>query len=340
LKAIILVGGEGTRLRPLTYEMPKQMLPLVGVPMIETVFTTLAQHGITDVVLSLGYLPDRFIEAYPHGEVAGVRISYAIEPELLDTAGAIRFAADFGNFDSTFLVMNGDVLTNLDITKLLAFHRDRDAEATIALHEVDDPSRFGVVPTTPEGRVIAFVEKPPRDNAPTNFINAGTYIFEPSVLDRIAPTGRVSVERVTFPALAADGTLFAMADDAYWLDTGTPEAFLRANVDLMAGRIGGHEATGVVDGSWRDTSAVVDTSARLVNAVVDRDCLIEADVVLERSVLLPGAVIERGSVIRSSIVGPRAVIGSFSTLGATCVVGANVRVASHSEFSGDVRLEA
>ncbi len=341
MKSIILVGGEGTRLRPLTYVMPKQMLPLVGVPMIETVFTTLAQHGITDVVLSLGYLPDRFIEAYPDGEVAGVRISYAIEPELLDTAGAIRFAATVGDFDSTFLVMNGDVLTNLDITKLVAFHREHDAEATIALHEVDDPSRFGVVPTTPEGRVLEFVEKPPRETAPTNFINAGTYIFEPSVLDRIAPSGRVSVERVTFPALAADGTLFAMPDnDAYWLDTGTPEAFLRANVDLMTGRIGGHHATGVVDGSWQQASAVVDASARLVNSVVDRHCVVEADVVLDQSVLLPGAVVERGAVVRSSIVGPRAVIGSFSTLDATCVVGANVHVASRSAFSGDVRLEA
>jgi mannose-1-phosphate guanylyltransferase len=292
--------------------------------MIETVFTTLAQHGITDVVLSLGYLPDRFIEAYPDGEVAGVRISYAIEPELLDTAGAIRFAATVGDFDSTFLVMNGDVLTNLDITKLVAFHREHDAEATIALHEVDDPSRFGVVPTTP-----------------TNFINAGTYIFEPSVLDRIAPSGRVSVERVTFPALAADETLFAMPDnDAYWLDTGTPEAFLRANVDLMTGRIGGHHATGVVDGSWQQASAAVDASARLVNSVVDRHCVVEADVVLDQSVLLPGAVVERGAVVRSSIVGPRAVIGSFSTLDATCVVGANVHVASRSAFSGDVRLEA
>lgn len=340
MKSIILVGGEGTRLRPLTYVMPKQMLPLVGVPMIETVFTTLAQHGITEVVLSLGYLPDRFIEAYPDGEVAGIRISYAIEPELLDTAGAIRFAATVGDFDSTFLVMNGDVLTNLDITKLVAFHRAHDAEATIALHEVDDPSRFGVVPTTPEGRVLEFVEKPPRDAAPTNLINAGTYIFEPSVLDRIAPSGRVSVERVTFPALAADGTLFAMADDAYWLDTGTPEAFLRANVDLMTGRIGGHHVTGVVDGSWRQASAHVDASARLVNAVVDRQCVVEADVVLEQAVLLPGAVVERGAVVRSSIVGPRAVIGGFSTLDATCVVGADVRVAARSALSGDVRLEA
>ena len=340
MKSIILVGGEGTRMRPLTYETPKQMLPLVGVPMIECVFTTLAEHGITDAVLSLGYLPDRFIEAYPNGIVAGVNVSYAVEPEPLDTAGAIRFAARFANFDDTFLVLNGDVLTDLDITRLVAFHHDHDAEATIALHEVDDPSRFGVVPTTSEGRVIAFVEKPPKDKAPTNLINAGTYVFEPSVLERIAPSRRVSVERDTFPDLAAAGTLFAMPDDAYWLDTGTPQAFLQANVDLMMGKIGGHGARGVVDGSWREPSAMIDASAHLVNSVVDRQCVVEADVVLEHAVLLPGAVVEHGAVVRSSIVGPRAVIGSSSTLEATCVVGANVRVAPHSRLSGDVRLGA
>ncbi|MGD1013706.1 MAG: NDP-sugar synthase [Acidimicrobiales bacterium] len=338
MKSIILVGGEGTRLRPLTYETPKQMLPLVGVPMIECVFTTLAEHGITDAVLSLGYLPDRFIEAYPDGVVAGVHVSYAVEPEPLDTAGAIRFAAHFADLDDTFLVLNGDVLTDLDITRLVTFHRDHGAEATIALHEVDDPSRFGVVPTTAEGRVLAFVEKPPRDQAPTNLINAGTYVFEPSVLDRIAPTGRVSVERDTFPALAADGKLFAMADDAYWLDTGTPQAFLQANVDLMMGKIGGHGVRGVVDGSWREPSATIDESAHLTHAVIDRQCVIEADVILEQAVLLPGAVIEHGAVVRSSIIGPRAVIGSYSNLDATCVVGANVRVASRSHLSGDVRL--
>jgi mannose-1-phosphate guanylyltransferase len=206
------------------------------------------------------------------------------------------------------------------------------------LHEVEDPSRFGVVPTTPDGRVIAFVEKPPRGESSTNLINAGTYVLEPSVLDCIAPSIRVSIERDTFPSLAADGTLFAMPDHAYWLDTGTPEAFLQANVDLMAGRIGGHGAMGVVDGSWQESSATVDSSARLVHAVVDRQCVVGADVVLEKSVLLPGAVVERGSIVRSSIIGPSAVIGSYSTLDATCVVGANVRVASHSLLSGDVRL--
>jgi mannose-1-phosphate guanylyltransferase len=338
LKSIILVGGKGTRLRPLTYETPKQMLPLVGVPMIECVFEELASHGVTDAVLSLGYLPDRFIEAYPSNVIAGVNVTYAVESEPLDTAGAIRYAAEQAGFDETFLVVNGDVLTNLDVTKFLAFHRTQGGEATIALHQVDDPSRFGVVPTTPEGRVIAFVEKPPPGEAPTNLINAGTYIFEPSVLERIAPTGRVSIERDTFPALAAAGVLYAMPDNAYWLDTGLPQTYLQANVEILNGRDVRHSVAKIVNGSWCHRSSNVDRSATLVNAVVDRDCYVGPNVVLESVVLLPGAIIEEGCEVRSSIIGPEAVIGSFSKLGATCVVGAKEHVAPESELSGEVRL--
>jgi len=337
LKSIILVGGEGTRLRPLTYQTPKQMLPLVGVAMIECVMAELSRHGVTDAVLSLGYLPDSFTEAYPTNVIGGVAVTYAVEPEPLDTAGAIRFAAAAAGLDETFLVINGDVLTDLDITRLLAFHRESGAEATIALHAVEDPSRFGVVPTTPEGRVLAFVEKPPAGEAPTNLINAGTYIFEPSVLDRIAPTGRVSVERDTFPRLAAAGTLFAMPDGAYWLDTGTPQSYLRANADILWGR-DGRVVEDAVAGTWRHPSATIDPSASLTTAVVDRDCYVGANVVLDGVVLLPGAIIEEGARVESSIIGHDAVVGSFSTLGATCIVGAKEHVAPGSALSGDVRL--
>jgi len=338
LKSIILVGGKGTRLRPLTFETPKQMLPLVGTPMIECVFESLASHGVTEAVLSLGYLPESFIEAYPTNVIAGVKVTYAVEPEPLDTAGAIRFAAEFAGLDETFLVVNGDVLTDLDITRLLAFHRERGAEATIALHPVEDPSRFGVVPTTPEGKVIAFVEKPPRDEAPTNQINAGTYVFEPSVLARIAPEGRVSVERETFPALAADGVLYALADEKYWLDTGTPQAFIKANVDLLKGREHVHEFVGIENGSWIHPSATVDPSAKIINSVIDRDCIVSHNAILIESILMPGAVIQADAKVSSSIIGPGAVVGSSSVLGAICVVGANVHVAPKSELSGDVRL--
>jgi mannose-1-phosphate guanylyltransferase len=338
LQAVILVGGKGTRLRPLTYETPKQMLPLVGVPMIECVLEALARHGVTDAVLSLGYLPDRFTEAYPANVISGVRVTYAVESEPLDTAGAIRFAATEAGVDETFLVVNGDVVTDLDVTKLLEFHRAHGGEATIALHPVEDPSHFGVVPTTPDGRVLAFVEKPPPGEAPTNQINAGTYVFESRALDRIAAVGRVSVERETFPSLAASGELFAMSDDAYWLDTGTPQLYLQANVDILKGRNTQHDFQGIIEGSWCDASATVDPSSTLTHAVVDKGCVVGADVVIEDSVLLPGAVVQGGCEIRSSIIGPDAVVGTSSVLGPTCVVGANEHVAVDSRLSGDVRL--
>lgn len=338
MKSIILVGGKGTRLRPLTYETPKQMLPLVGVPMIECVFEMLALHGVTDAVLALGYLPDRFIEAYPSNVIGGVRVTYAVEPEPLDTAGAIRFAAQFANIDETFLVINGDVLTDLNITELVAFHRSHGGQATIALHPVEDPSRFGVVPTTPDGKVIAFVEKPSREDAPTNLINAGTYVFEPSVLDFISPAGRVSVERDTFPALAAAGALYAMPDDSYWLDTGTPQAYLQANIDILNGRKQQAHSTTIVDSTWCSDSATIDPTATLINCVVDEGCVVGAHAIIENSVLLAGAIVQSNCQIRSSIIGPEAVIGSFSKLGPTCVVGAKEHVAPASELSGDVRL--
>ncbi|HEY5304298.1 MAG TPA: NDP-sugar synthase [Acidimicrobiales bacterium] len=338
MKSIILVGGQGTRLRPLTYEMPKQMLPLVGVPMIECVFESLSQHGITEVVLSLGYLPHHFIESYPDGSIAGVKISYAVEPEPLDTAGAIKFAADYVGVDDTFLVVNGDVLTDLDVTSLVAFHRSRGAQGTIALHPVDDPSRFGVVVTNEDGLVRAFIEKPTREDAPTNLINAGTYVFEPSVLERIAPGRKVSVERETFPTLAADGVLYAMADHAYWLDTGTPRTFLQANIDVLNGRDSDRIVKDLVGTTWCHETSRVAASARLDNTVVDRDCVVGENVVLDGVILMPGAYIGDNVRITSSIIGPRAVVGSASILGPTCVVGAEVTVADGSELSGEVYL--
>jgi mannose-1-phosphate guanylyltransferase len=338
VQAVILVGGQGTRLRPLTYETPKQMLPLVGTPMIETVCETLERHGVTRVILSLGYLPDRFIEAYPSNKIAGVEVAYVVEPEPLDTAGAIRFAAEQAGITDTFVVVNGDVLTDLDITALVAFHRSHGALATIALHPVEDPSRFGVVPTDSDGRVIAFVEKPPRDQAPTNLINAGTYVMEPSVLAHIAPDRKVSVERETFPALAAAGQLYAMADMSYWLDTGTPQAYIRANVDVLNGRATDHAFEGIVGNNWIHPSATIDPTAVIVNSVVDHDCVVGHGAHLENVVMLPGAVVQAECNVTSSIIGPESVIGSHSTLGPTCVVGAGVHVARESELSGDVRL--
>ena len=271
MRAVVLVGGFGTRLRPLTTTIPKQMLPIVDRPMIERVLAKLAQHGVDDAILSLGYRPDAFIEAYPDDVCAGVRLHYAVEGEPLDTAGAVRFAADEGGIDSTFIVVNGDVLTDLDITALWNLHRERKAEGTIALTPVDDPSRYGVVSTDDRGQVEAFVEKPPAGEAPSKWINAGTYVLEPSVLERIPGGRKVSIERETFPAMVTDNTLFAMQSDAYWVDAGTPATYLQVQLDLIDGLRGTTER------------AIASTAA------VDSESFVERSVVMDGARIGPGA---------------------------------------------------
>ena len=343
MDAIVLVGGEGTRLRPLTYDIPKQMLPIVDRSMIEHVVGWLARHGIDRVVLSVGYRPDAFVEAFPEGELCGVRLAYAVEPEPLDTAGAVAFAAESASVRDTFLVLNGDVLTDFDLGSLLEFHRDRGGAATIGLTPVADPSSFGVVPTDSESRVTAFIEKPAPGAAPTNLINAGCYVLEPSVLE-LVPTGRrVSIERETFPALAEHGVLYALSSDAYWIDTGTPEKFVRASLDVLHGLRTAASLPSVPEsarGAFVDPSALVlgrvgpatfvgrgaliAEGSEIADSVVSEDAVVEAGARISGSVVMAGARIGARAVLESSIVGPGADVGpscnvsGFSVLGARC----------------------
>lgn len=322
MKAVVLVGGEGTRLRPLTLTTPKQMLPVGGRPMIERVLEWLSAHGVDEVVLSLGYRPDAFLKAYPEGKACGVRLQYAVEDSPLDTAGAIRFAAGEGGVDSTFLVVNGDVLTDLDVSALVAFHRDRGAEATIALTPVEDPSRFGVVPTGPDGSVVAFIEKPPAGEAPTNLINAGTYVLETSVLDRIPDGRRVSIERETFPSLVADGRLYALGSEAAWLDAGTPSTYLAANLAFAPLVASSAQVAGSVSGS------------------VIGDVRVLEGAVVERSVVMDGAVVGAGAVVADSIVGPGARVGDRARVTNLSVLGDGYVVGDGAELSEARRPES
>jgi len=316
VRAVVLVGGFGTRLRPLTLTRPKQMLPVVHRPMIEHVVGHLAGHGVDDVVLSLGYRPDAFRHGYPDGRCAGVSLHYAVEPRPLDTAGAIRFAALNAGIGERFLVVNGDVLTDLDVTRFLAFHERAGAEGTIALHKVSDPSRYGVVPTDAHGRVTAFVEKPPPGEAPSDLINAGTYVLEPSVLDRIDGTRRVSVEREVFPAMVADGTLFALDDESYWIDTGTPQEYIQAQLDLLDGLRGGGAAAPAVH-----PSADVAPGARVSRSVVGPEATVAAGARVEGSVLLEGVQLGPGAVVEGSIVGAGSTVGADARIEGCTVVG-------------------
>jgi mannose-1-phosphate guanylyltransferase len=330
------------------------MLPIVGVPMIERVLGHLAAHGIDDAVLSLGYLPDAFMEAYPDGQAAGMGLTYAVEPEPLDTAGAVRFAATFAGIDETFVVVNGDVLTDMDLTMLVAFHRERGAEGTIALHPVADPSAFGVVPTDDDGRVLAFVEKPPRDEAPTNEINAGTYVLEPSVLARIPEGGRVSIERDTFPAMVRDGGLFARSDGRYWLDTGTAAAFLEANFDYLnqkRGPITSPDATDRGDGVLLQGQSDLEGTVT-APSVIFSGCVVESGARVERSILGPGTVVSSGAVVTDSVLmagchvaadakvagsvmGPRSIVGQRGDVRPVSVLGADAVVSSGTLVDGE-----
>jgi mannose-1-phosphate guanylyltransferase len=327
VRAVVLVGGQGTRLQPLTFTTPKQLLPIGQRPMLDHVVGHLGRHGFTDAVLSIAFKPDAFFTAYPSGLCAGVRLEYAVEPEPLDTAGAIRFAARHAGIDETFVVVNGDVLTDLDVSALVQFHRRCGGEATIHLTPVDDPSAFGVVPTDAHGRVVAFIEKPPRDEAPTNLINAGTYVLEPSVLDVIAGDRRVSIERETFPALVEGGQLYAMPTDDYWLDAGRPDLYLRANLDAIDG----------VRRARREQAIAADArvagGARLEDSVVGAGASVAAGASVRRSLVMAGASIEHDAQLDGTILGLGARVGAAARL-ADCVIGDGVEVPAGAELAG------
>jgi len=296
MRAVVLVGGFGTRLRPLTLSVPKPMLPIGHVPMIARLVDRLGRGGVTEVVLALGFRPEPFMEAFPEGRCGDVALTYAVEPEPLDTAGAIKFAADFAGIDDTFVVANGDVMTDLDVAALVDAHRSLRAEATLHLIGVDDPSSFGVVDLAEDGSVRAFVEKPALGTEPSNLINAGTYVFEPSVLDRIPAATKVSVERDTFQRLVADGGLYGVATRDYWIDAGVPTMYRAANLDLLDGKRRTERCDAVA------TSADVHVDADVRHSIVGDRVHVGAGATVVDSVLLPGASVAAGATVERSLV--------------------------------------
>lgn len=321
MKAVVLVGGEGTRLRPLTFSTPKQMLPVAGRTVIERVVEHLARHGIDEVVLSLGYRPDAFLRAFPEGSCGGVKLHYAVEGSPLDTAGAIAFAAgEAGIGGETFVVVNGDVLTEIDVSELVGFHREHEAEGTIALTPVEDPSRFGVVPVDPTGRVEAFIEKPPPSEAPTNMINAGIYVLEPSFLERVPRDRKVSIEREVFPALVKDHKLYALGSDALWTDMGTPDKYIEANI-AWAKREGA-------------MSAGEHPGATIADSVIYCDARIEEGAAVHEAVVLEGAQVRSGAMVRRSVLGRNVSVGLGAVVDALSVLGDDWEVAAGEILSG------
>ncbi len=334
MKAVVLVGGEGTRLRPLTETMPKPLLPLMDRPSLDHVLDHLARHGVHEVVLSSSYLETvfhAFIEAR-HGDP---RITWITEEEPLGTGGAIVNALAELDDDEPFFALNGDILTDLDLTAMLGFHRDRGATATIALTHVQDARPFGLVPTEPDGRVTQFLEKP-AELVPGD-INAGTYVLEPSALGAWAVGESVSIERQIFPGLIAEGRpLYGFLSQAYWLDLGTPEKYLQAHFDILEGRVDGEPAYAAPHVA---ATASVDLRAHLGRWVVVGDgAEVGPDAQVDDSVLHPGAVVEAGARVLGSILGPRSRVGAGATVtGSALAEGASVSPGSVLE---DARLSA
>lgn len=338
----MLVGGEGTRLRPLTHRTPKPLLPIANRPFLERSLDRMAEQGIDEVVLSLGYRPDAFVERFPEGRYGDVRLQFAVEPEPRGTAGAIRFAAEVAGIAERFVVANGDVLTALDLGALVAFHEARGATATIHLVPVADPSAFGVVPTAEDGEVQAFVEKPPPGQAPTNWINAGTYVLEPSVLERIPPGMNVSIERETFPHMLDErGRLFALRSDVYWLDIGTPTKYREAQGDVLAGALGAPpvaDAEEVEPGIWVQPGAVVDPSTRLVPPVlVGRDSAVGPGAWVAATTIGAGCTIGYGARVSGSVLHDGAVVGRAADV-ADCVLGAEVAIDDAAVVRDELRV--
>jgi mannose-1-phosphate guanylyltransferase len=334
--AVVLVGGTGTRLRPLTLSAPKPMLPTAGLPFLTHLLSRIAAAGIEHVILGTAYKASVFEAEFGDGSKLGLQIEYVYEEHPLGTGGGIANVSPKLRYD-TAMVFNGDVLSGADLGQLLAHHRDHDADLTLHLVRVGDPRAFGCVPTDGDNLVTAFLEK--TQDPPTDQINAGCYVFKREVIDRI-PRGReVSVEREVFPSLLSDGVrVCGYVDATYWRDMGTPEDFVRGSSDLVRGiapspALGGRRGESLV----HDGAAVAPGAVLIGGTVVGRGAEIGAGVRLDGAVIFDGVRVEAGSVIERSIIGfgarigPRAlirdgVIGDGADIGARCELLRGARV--------------
>jgi len=335
----MLVGGKGTRLRPLTLSAPKPLLPTAGVPFLAHQLARAAECGITHVVLATSYRAEMFTEAFGNGAQFGLSIDYVHESEPLGTGGGIRNAAELlrGGPDDPIVVLNGDVLSGHDLPAQVDLHRKKEAAVTLHLVPVDDPSRYGCVPTDEGGRVTAFLEKTP--NPVTNQINAGCYVFRRSVIDTIPAGQVVSVERETFPGLIESGAVvMGYAEAAYWLDVGTPEAFVRGSCDVVLGVLTSPALASSPGEFLALGDAVVAAEARVTGGTtVGRGAVVEDGAIVSGSVVFDGASIGAGAVVRDSIVGRDATIASGAVVDGV-VIGDGAYVGAGNELARGLRL--
>lgn len=357
MQAVILVGGEGTRLRPLTCERPKPMVPIANAPFLEHMLSWMRGYGVDAAVLALCYLPGRIRDHFGDGAALGIRLGYAVEETPLGTAGAVKNSLPHP--EETFLVFNGDVLTDWDLGAMIEFHRARGAQATIALTPVDNPTLYGVVEADGEGRVHRFVEKPSWDAVTSNFINAGIYILEPEVLDLVPANRFYMFEHGLFPEMLRLGRpVYGYPSAAYWIDIGTPEKYLDVHRDLLKGKItvpipGSQVAPHIWQGEGCEIDAAarisgpvvlgqgcrVAAGARLLGPVVLGDgCVVGPDSVVEDAVLWEGTTVGHGATLRGCIVGDHAEIGDGVMALQGVVIGDHAVVGPQNRLEKGLRL--
>lgn len=350
MQAIVLVGGEGTRLRPLTLTQPKPAIRLVDRPFIRLMIDWLARHGVDEVIMACGFRAELLRSALGDGEVGGVRIRYVEEPEPLGTAGPMRLAADQGLVSDRFLALNGDVLTDLDLTALQRAHQESEARATLALYPVEDPTAYGLVrraggpsapgapPATPGGPVEEFLEKPEAAQIKTDEINAGAYVLERELLDMVPPGRAVSIEREVFPRLVSEG-LYGHRLEGYWMDIGTPQRYLQASWDILERRV---QTDVPLDG---DSGPLVEPGAEVAaDAVIEKRAVIGAESAIgpyarvDGSVLDTGCRIGAGATVTGSILAKRVEVGSDATVDCA-VIGEGARIEPGATVPPEARVQ-
>ncbi len=353
MQALILAGGEGTRLRPLTTTYPKPVVPLVDRPFIGFMLDWLRGHGVDEVIMGCGHMADGVRAVLGDGSGFGVRLSFVEEPRPLGTGGALKFAES--KLDERFLMLNGDVLTDLDLTAQIAQHEATGARATLALTPVEDPSAYGLVRLTPGNEVTEFVEKPSADQIDTHNISAGAYVLDRSVLELLEPGSPASIERDVFPRLVGDG-LFGYVGEGYWMDIGTPERYLQGTFDILEGTVETEVAARMGDGFAAVAgdvisqgriipSALVESGCRIGHhsqvggrVVLERGVTVGAHTSVERAVVLEGATIGSNCTLSGCIVGAGATIGDDCHVDGLSVLGQGVTLGAGNIVSNGARI--
>jgi len=353
LQAVILVGGEGTRLRPLTSTVPKPVVPLVDRPFIAYMLEWLRRHGVDDVIMSCGFKAERMREVLGDGAQYGLALRFVEEPEPRGTAGALKEAE--AHLQDRFLMLNGDVLTDIDLSAQIARHEATGARGTLALVPVADPTAYGLVRLHEDDSVKEFVEKPSADEIDTNLISAGAYVLERDVVDLIPPGRNVSIEREIWPRLVGDG-LYGFPADAYWLDIGTPDRYLQGTFDILEGKVstavserlgpgfvavadGVHNAGRVVPPAIVEQGCEIGEGAHVGSLVVlGRGVVVGAHSRVERCVVLEGARIGEGCELTDCIVAPGVTVGDGTVIAGGAVLGEGVSVGSGNVLSNGVKV--